>query len=333
MRTVDFEELMAEQGLIAAGAPPLPFGAEGRPWYVSLVLGGAGWLASLSTLLFVVLLLEPDGAAAFMVLGAVMLAAGFGLYRADRDNAFFEQLALALSLAGQLALIYAVGDATDSAVAVAAFTTLLSLAMVLWLPNHFAKVLSAFFACVAWALVVRLGWWGDNLFDQNRFAVALLPALVGWFLIWIPAGIALHVLIGRETEWMADGRRRLARPAMTGLMLALSVGTWASEPFAAFPWATPPAEVPVNWLTLWPLLGVAAALFAGVCAFRLRHRAMIGVAIAGALLHLVQFYYLLGVSLTMKSFIMVDLGVALLLVARVLRTRASRAAPRGSTAS
>jgi uncharacterized membrane protein len=104
-------------------------------------------------------------------------------------------------------------------------------------------------------------------------------------------------------------------------MLALSVGTWASEPFAALPWRTPPSEIPVNWLTLWPLLGVAAALFAGVCAFRLRHRAMIGVAIAGALLHLVQFYYLLGVSLVVKSYIMLALGGGLLLAARWMRLR------------
>jgi hypothetical protein len=333
MRTADFEAVMAEQGLIAADAPPLPFGAEGRPWYVSLVLGGAGWLASVSTLVFVVLLFKPDTAAAYMVLGAIMLAAGFGLYRADRENAFFEQLALALSLAGQLALMYAVGDATDSAVVVAAFTTALSVAMVLWLPNHFAKMLSAFFACLAWALVIRLGWWGENVFDQGRLGVALVPALVGWFLIWVPIGIALHTLIAREAQWMAAGTRRIARPALTGLMLALSVGTWASEPFAVLPRWTPPGEVLVNWLALWPLLGVAAALFAGVCAFRLRHRAMIGVAIAGALLYVVQFYYLLGVSLVVKSYIMLAVGVGLLLAARAMRTRDTGTASGGGGAS
>lgn len=330
MRIVDFERVMAERGLIPADAPTLPFGAVGRPWYVSVVLGGAGWLASLFTLLFVVVLFEPDTAAASMILGTIMLGAGFGLYAADRDNAFFEQLALALSLAGQLALMYSVAEATDSAVAVAAFTTALSLAMVLWLPNHFAKMLSAFFACVAWALVVRIGWWGENLFDQGRFAVSLVPALVGWFLIWVPIALALHVLIARETQWMAADTHRVARPALTGLMLALSVGTWASEPFAALPFQTPPSDVPVNWLTVWPLLGVAAALFSGVYAFRLRHRAMIGVAIAGALLHVMQFYYLLGVSLVVKSYIMLALGVGLLLAARSMRTRVT--APAGSAA-
>lgn len=321
MRTVDFEEVLATEGLIPPDASPLPFGVEGRPWYVSVVLGGAGWLASFFTLFWVVILFEPDTPPAIATLGAIMLGGGFGLYSIDRDNAFFEQLALALSLAGQLALMYAVAEAADAAVVVAAFTTVLSLAMVLWLPNHFAKMLSTFFACIAWALFVRIGWWGENLFDQTRFAVSLLPALLGWLVIWVPVGVGLHFMVEREHEWMATERRRVARPALTGLMLGLSMGTWASEPFAALPFGPPPAEVPVNWLTLWPLLGVAAALFAGACAFRLNNRAMIGVAIAGALLHVVQFYYLLGVRLVVKSYIMLVLGVTMLLLARSLRRR------------
>ena len=60
MRAVDFERLMAEQGLISADAPPLPLGVGGRPWYVSIVLGGAGWLASFFTLFFVVILGHID---------------------------------------------------------------------------------------------------------------------------------------------------------------------------------------------------------------------------------------------------------------------------------
>jgi uncharacterized membrane protein len=46
---------------------------------------------------------------------------------------------------------------------------------------------------------------------------------------------------------------------------------------------------------------------------------MIGLAVAGALLHLVQFYYLLGVSLAVKSYIMLGVGLVLLLSARSLR--------------
>jgi hypothetical protein len=320
--TWDFERVMAEQGLIADDASPLPLGAAGRPWFVSLLLGVAGWLASLFLLAFVFIFFQPDGAVGAGTLGVVMLGVGLVLYAADRDDAFFEQLALTLSLAGQVALLYAVAEATDSAVAVAAFALVLSVGLVVWLPNHFARVLSTVFACIAWALLVRLGWWGENLFDRGSLDVPLAPALVGWLVIWMPVGVGAHLLIEREARWMAIDARRIARPALTGLILALAVGTWASEPFAALPFAPPPGAVPVNWLVVWPLLGALAAVWAMFCAFRVRHRALVGVAVAGALLHVVQFYYLLGVGLVAKSLLMLALGALLLWGARVLRTRA-----------
>lgn len=321
MSTRDLERAMADRGLIPADGPPLAFGAEGRPWFVTLLLGAAGWLASLFALVFVFLLFGPDTPVGATVLGVLMLGIGLGLYASDRGDAFFEQLALALTLAGQLALMYAVGDATDSGVAVAAFTAGLSTILVFGIPNHFARALSAFFACVAWGLFVRLAGWGGNPFEPSRAAVALVPALLGWIGVWGPIAVGVHVLIAREARWMATAARQTARPALTGLLVALSFGTWSSEPFAALPFIAPPGEVPVNWLALWPLLGVAAALFAAVSAFRLRHRPLVGVAIAGALLHGVHFYYLLGLSLVVKSYLMAAIGVALLLLAR---TRAAR---------
>lgn len=319
MRAAELADEMVRRGMVAADAPPLPFGAAGRPWYVSAVLGTAGWLASLFAFVFVVMLFEPDTTVDFLVGGVVMLGAGFGLYVADRDSAFFEQLALALSLAGQLALIWAVGRGTESATATAAFATVLCAGLVVSLPNHFAKMLNAFFACIAWAVTIRLALWGEGSLGDTGLAVPLGRALIGWIVIWVPVAVGLHVLIAREAEWMATDARRAARPALTGLLLGLSVGTWTSEPLASLTAWINPSEVATNWLVLWPLLGVAAALFAAVSAFRLRHRAMVGVAIAGALLHLIQFYYMLGVTLVVKSYIMLTVGVVLLLLARGLR--------------
>ena len=325
MRVADFERELARHGHIPEGATPLPFGSAGRPWYVSAVLGAAGWLASLFAFLFVLLLFEVDTPGAAALSGAVMLGAGLGVYWADRGNAFFEQLALAFLLAGQLALVYAVVEASESASVAAAFTAGMSAALVLVVPNRFAKTLSMFFACIAWALTVRFGLWGEGWFDGARRAVSLTPALVGWLVIWSPIAVGTHALIQREPRWMATDARRTARPALTGLLLALSVGTWASEPFATVTFWMPTGEAPLNWLVLWPFLGVAAALFALVCSFRLRHPAMMGVAIAGSLAHLVQFYYLLGVPLVVKSYVMLATGVVLLLAARRVRLRVAGA--------
>ena len=329
MRAVDLAAEMARRGLVPADADPVPFGGAGRPWYVSAVLGIAGWLASLFGFIFVALWFNPDTAGGFAFAGVVMLGAGFGLYAVDRDNAFFGQLALALTLAGEIALFWAVADTTDSATATAGFAALLSVGLVLALPDHFARMLSTFVACVAWALTVRFGWWGAGSLQDPEAAVALGPALAGWLLIWVPVAVAAHLLIQREPMWMATDARRVARPALTGLLLALSVGTWASEPFAALPVGVAPAERATSWLALWPLLGMAAALFAGVCAYRLRHNAVLGVAIGGALLHVIQFYYMLGVTLVVKSYIMLAVGAALLVAGRGLGEGTGIALPFG----
>lgn len=312
MTTWDFERVMAEHGLIPDDAPPLAFGAEGRPWFVSLLLGAAGWLASLFSLAFAVLFFGLDSPGAIAVLGVIMLGVGFALYASDRGDTFFEQLALALVLAGQLALLYAVGEASGSPTVVAGFAAGVSIALVFGLPDPFARSLSALFACIAWGLFVRLGWWDGE-------AASLGSALVGWWVVWAPVALGVHALIARESRWMATPARRIARPALTGLLVALSLGTWTSEPFAALSFAGAPGEVGVDWLALWPLLGVGAALFAAVCAFRVRHRPLVGVAIAGALLHVVHFYTLLGVDLVMKSYVMIALGSVLLGVAWMRR--------------
>jgi len=319
---------LTERGLLPAGAEPPPLGHTDRPWFIGVVLGASGWLAGLFALLFVYLLFEPESTGAFALAGVIMLAAAYGLYFADRDSAFFEQLALALSIAGQLALAWAAADATDSTPATAALMAALQLVLLFVLPNYLAKTLAAFFACVAFAIAVRYAWWDRSVLDYAREEVALLPALLGWLVIWAPLIALAQLLIAREAAWMASALRGVARPALNGLIAALAIGTWASEPFASLPFGV--TGTATNWLALWPLLAVATALFAASCAFRQRARALLGLAIAGALLHTLQFYYVLGTTLVLKSSFMLADGVVLLAAAWALRRRWSSAPGRES---
>jgi hypothetical protein len=306
----DLTDALVERRLIKRQGPP-PEPADDRPWYISTVLGGAGWLAGLFALGFVAVLFEPETAAGFAVAGIVMLAAAFGLYAADRQ-AFFDQLALALSIAGQLALAWAAAEATESATGTAALVTLMQAVLLVVMPNRLAKALAAFFACTAWALAVRFALWGETTMSDVRAEVPLGLALVSWLVIWVPLIVAAEVLIALEARWMARPWRAIARPAQTGLLMALAIATWASEPLGSLVFWAPPGETYVNWLVLWPLLGAATALFAAICAYRLQNRALVGLAIAGALLHVIQFYYLLGTTLVVKSMIMLAVGAALL---------------------
>lgn len=313
-RALSFDALadaLAERNLIRRKAPPAE-PADDRPWYISVILGAAGWLAGLFALGFVGALFTPEGPAGFAFAGIVMLAGAFALYAAGR-SAFFDQLALALSIAGQFALAWAAVDGSDSPTIAAAFVTLMQVVLLVAMPNRMAKVLAAFFACIAWALMIRFALWGEMMLSDVSREVPLGLALVSWLVIWAPLIAAARALIAYEARWMATQWRLLARTALTGLLMALAIATWASEPLGSLVFWSPSGETYVNWLVLWPLLGTATALFAAVCAYRLRNRALIGLAIAGALLHVMQFYYLLGTTLVVKSIIMLVVGTVLLL--------------------
>jgi hypothetical protein len=308
-------EALIARGVLRGEAAPMPQASSDRPWFVSLVLGAAGWLAGIFVLAFVAQLFEPDSAAELAPIGLVLLAAAFGLYAIDRESAFFDQLALALSIAGQLALVWAADEATDSTTGTALLALLQQLFVLAVMPNRLARALAAFFACIAWALTIRFAWWGESALGETQ--VDDLPqALLSWLVIWGPLLGAAYALIRSEAQWMASGLRAVARPALAGLLASLSLAVWATEPFIGAQLGESDAE-PSSWLALWPLLAVFAALFAAYCAFRVRSRPLIGLAIAGALLHVSQFYYLIGTTLLIKSCLMLAAGVALLAAAHV----------------
>jgi hypothetical protein len=317
--TIALADELERRGLLRARGGPVPKRGD-RPWFIGLVLGVSGWLAGLFGLLFVWSLFEPAGPTGFATAGIVMLAAAFGLYFAGRANAFADQLALALSIAGQLSFLWAVGDATDSAAATAAAAALMQAVLLIAMPNGLARTLAAFFACVALTAAVRFAWWEPALDLGGRPAVVLGPALASWVVIWVPLLVLAFALLRREAQWMAGPARRIVRPGLNGLLAALALGTWASDPFASFTFFRPDGDG--NWLVLWPMLGAGTALLAARLAFRLRDRPLVGVAIVGALLHVTHFYYLLGTTLLVKSVIMIALGALLLSAAFVARRRA-----------
>jgi hypothetical protein len=313
------DELLRRRLIEDASTALLP-GNE-RPWFISIVLGLSGWLAGIFALACVALLFKPDTPAGFAGAGLILLLAAFGLYAADRSGAFFDQLALALSIAGQLALTWAAADALKSEATTAALVAMMQVILLFVMPNALAKVLAAVFACCAWALAIRFAWWGPSDSYVMHQQITLAHALLAWFVVWIPIIAAVYGLIKTERLWMASRLRRLARPALNGLLVSLALATWVSEPNTNVLLWGGERQVPTNWLSLWPLLGAAGALYAALAAFQLRSRAMIGVSIAGALLHVAQFYYLLGTSLLMKSVIMLGVGVAALVTAYWLNDR------------
>lgn len=330
---MQFVERLRERGVIGKGAPAPGVDAAERPWFVSLLLGVAGWLAGIFLLLFVGFALDLDSSPGVLILGLVLLGAAWGIYVADRRLVFFDQLALALSIAGQFAIAWGVVGGKFSPLLLAVTLLALQLVVLFLMPNRIARTLAAFFATVAWTYVIRLllePAASKRLFydvdprDLQPPLGAFTPP-VEWLLTWLPLLAFVIWLLRRETAWMASGSREIARPALTGLLLGLSIGGLVSA------WWSPVDVVLGNpgalgigfdWRALFPLLAIGISSFAAFGAFRLRSGGLLGFAVLAALLNLAQFYYLYGTTLLAKALIMACMGVALLVVGEVLRRRA-----------
>ena len=298
-----------------------------RPWYVSLLLGGAGWVAGIFVLLFVFLLFKPDSGGSGLAVGPVLLVAAWGLFMADREGAFVSQLALALSIAGQFAVLFGFGatvfKGSSEVMGLALTALVMQVALVAAMPSRLHRTMSTLFACAAWAVLVRYGLWDRA--EWTRAGVASVRsspvlALAGWALAWLPVGGALYALIRTEPAWMAAGREALARSVASGLIVGLVIATLLSEPFESF-WWLGLAGGRQGWIAIWPLLAALAALGALAGAFALRQRGLMALCVVAALAHVSHFYYAMGTTLLVKSATMMALGAVLLGVSHALRRR------------
>ena len=325
--------LMRAQGVIPAIGPSPAEDSSDRPWFVSLLQGVAGWLAGIFLLCFLGLVFRPESGPVLFGLGAFLLVAAWFMYHADRHGAFLDQLALAISIAGQIAVAGSVLKDHFSGLGISVTALVVQLLVLLIMPNKIARTLAALFAVIAWIYTVRfLMRPGDAerfFFDERRPADDLFMGAwalpLGWLLTWLPLLALTAWLILREPQWMASSLRRLARPMLTGLLLGLSIGGIAAEPVTLFIWGTEIWGVGLDWLAIFPLLAICLALLSGYGAFRVRSRGLLGFAVFAAVLHLARFYYIYGTTLMWKSVIMLTIGAALLIGGVALRNRSPEA--------
>ena len=324
----EFVALLRSRGVIPDKSPPAL--SVDRPWFVALLQGVAGWIAGIFLLTFVGLIIKPESSSAILVLGALLLGAAWLLYHADRDAVFLDQLALAISIAGQFAVGWGIVKEDLSGLPIASTLLGLQLFVLLIMPNKVARTLAALFATIAWVFTARFllrPGQGEQIFlDGGRgdYAPMLgawtLP--LAWVLTWVPLLALASWLIHNETQWMSSGLRRYARPLLTGTLLGLSLGGIAAEPFTVFALGIESMGMRFSWWALFPLLSIALALFSAWGAFRIRSQGLLGFAVFAALLHLSRFYYLYGTTLLWKAAIMLAVGAALLFAGIALQKRA-----------
>ncbi len=147
------------------------------PWYVKVLLGFSGWIASLLLLVFMGFLLYEifDNGSTGLFTGSVVIGIAYGLLRSAK-NEFVEHLALAMSLAGQALLVFAIYGFVDNDKGLFwLLVTLLQMLLVIIIPNFIHRVLTSFAATCSFSiLMIRVG------LPQFITASVLLMAVVCW---------------------------------------------------------------------------------------------------------------------------------------------------------
>src|SRR5262245_31439444 len=146
--TAGLVEALRRHGVIGASAPlPPEDHAQDRAWFVSLLQGIVGWIAGLLLLAFVGIMWSPDTTGEILAVGVVLLIGAWALYFIDRNAVFLDQLALAISIAGQFACGWAIFRATKSTLSATGALLALQGFVYLVMPNKVARTIAMFFAC------------------------------------------------------------------------------------------------------------------------------------------------------------------------------------------
>jgi len=332
---------LVQAGLIEGGQPGT--GALESPWYVKVLLAFSGWLAAIFLLGFIGAGFEflfRNSTAAFIV-GALMVVGAFVILRGPK-NEFVEHLALAVSLAGQALVIYAIFQVADHNPKMAwLLVVALEVPLAVIMPNFVHRVFSSLAAVFAFNMVMLL--WG---YPFLAGPVVLLLAGCCWF-----------------NEYRYPEQMGCVRAIGYGLVLALILlkGSalfsyrlgWqaASKPPEIWlrPWVGEALSGAVALYVVWRLLrrygrepadtismaALSGALLLGAASCEVRgltvgltilllgfagaNRVLTGLGIVSLLFFISSYYYLLSSTLLVKSGSLLLLGLVLLLLRWLLR--------------
>ena len=333
---------LAEAGL--TDGKPAKSDTSPSPWFVKLILAFSGWLAA-------VFILGSIGLASFrflenpvacLVTGCVFIFFSFCLIKIE-ENAFAENLGLAISIAGQCLVIFGLVGMTDlgeSGICLVVFA--LQMFLCFLMPSYTHRVLSAFFAMLALYLALAL---------QSLSPLFYGPVLLVCMFLWLnefnypsqmqrirPVGygfvLALVFITGTRafsTEklfWIGSRLpdvdlwilQLITQLLITVAMLYLAVHLLRRYKVRLFSRAGIISVLSVMGVSLLSLLapGVAIGISIMLLGFANAHRLLTVFGVVTLIFYTSSYYYQLDTTLLVKSLSMLALGVALLIGRRML---------------
>ena len=168
------------------------------PWFIQILFGLSGIVASLFLIAFLSLLLFGidgfDSVIALLITGLVLSAAGFVLFRnkQSRDNTFISSLALAISSAGQAYIAFALFDTHLSHPIDVWLFLIVQAVMTLVMPNRIYRLLGSIMTL---GLMIYL----LNYYHLPELSLGLLA------LITTGSNLSRYSLLQRiPSKWRAD---------------------------------------------------------------------------------------------------------------------------------
>lgn len=320
------------------------------PWYVRVLIGGGTWLGTLFLLGFFFLLLGDaftDPTTPAIGLGLPMVAAAVGLQRLRGD--FVRQLALVLSLTGQLLVIVATGAVTGSEELAALLALVFGIGLLPLYPDRVHRFFSTLIAIGGLLVLLH----ESRVPGGAEIGILLLVALAAglWRLLpaaWrgrhrelldavVPATVvAMLVLLAMSsfeglgapnvTYWHRFGPATTA--GATAALLAVGAAIFREhrvELTEPVPLAAAAAVLAIAVFT-WRAPAIPIALLVVVLAFDRRNQVALGLGAAFFVIFGAIFYYDLQLTLLRKSGALAGSGLVCLAAWGALRAYVRRAA-------
>ncbi len=325
------------------------------PWYVKIILAFSGWLAAIFTLGFFGALfssLYKDISVA-LVIGIVLITAAYFLLRKSR-NAFSENLALALSLAGQalclVAMIsYTQGYTTsDQWSVIWLLVAVIQLPLVVFMPSYVHRVFSAFIAAVSLAvalflyqqsfalptfysallmLATALIWLNEFSFPRHieklqavGYGLVFALILLNTTKVFMPHGLLRHSYLSNHTgAWFQAWIGEFLFTAVTLYVVWILLGRSHPKPNIKAVCLALGGIVLLSAISM-QAHGLMTGVMILLLGFSASNRVLIGLGVISLLFFISHYYYWLGDSLMDKSITLLILGVLLLLARWLLLT-------------
>ena len=300
------------------------------PWFVRALQAFSGWLAALFLLGFIAMgvVFMVESPAASLGLGLVMIGAAYGLFCKARGDVL-EHLALAVSLAGQLLIAWALVEFWN--VSTYLWWSLLALqcALALVMPSQVHRTFSAFAASLALYMALAVNTMAPAAGGLVLLALALLwlnefrcPGRIQDVQAW-GYGLLIGLLVmqglahsGHSFAFWFDAQSTNAfawsAPWLNAVLVALSLALLLyTIPHSKTHWGlylSPLALLLVSFYA--PSVG--QGLVVVLLGFAIGHRLVLGLGVLSLLMGIGSYYYWLDATLLTKALTLLVLGGGLL---------------------